>query len=343
MKKELSNRIKEQEIAEASLYPKFPYNMLLEVTNICNHNCIFCAHSKATRPVKTIDENLAKNILTQAFELGTREVGFYCCGEPLVDPKLETYIKFAKELGYSYTYITTNGALFNEQRIMTLIEAGIDSVKFSINAATKETYILVHGRDDFNKVLHNLKTFDCYRRKAGRKINLFVSSILCRYTLNDEFKLREMLSEYCDEIEMFYCVNQGGVMPEVNEYLSCEGVNVNGASLSGNKCFMPFNKLYVSCEGYMTICCTDFQNYLATADLNKDKLDVAWNSDIMVDVRRKFISEKYEGLMCERCLLNNRNKVVPLCPELATQVDLSNWDNGVKICERIEKYQKGEN
>lgn len=29
--------------------PPVPKNMLLEVTNICNHSCVFCANSKMKR------------------------------------------------------------------------------------------------------------------------------------------------------------------------------------------------------------------------------------------------------------------------------------------------------
>ena len=79
-------------------------------------------------------------------------------------------------MGYEYTYITTNGALMNEQRMKKLVIAGIDSVKFSINAANKNTCILTHGRDDFDMVYENLKRLFEYRKICGRSFKIFVSS-----------------------------------------------------------------------------------------------------------------------------------------------------------------------
>lgn len=119
-----------------------PKNMLLEVTNICNDCCIFCANQKSTRKRGFIEKELAKKILKEAYELGTRDVGFYATGEPLVNKDLEEYIRYAKELGYKYTYITTNGALMDKERAKSIIDAGIDSVKFSINASNKKDYLL---------------------------------------------------------------------------------------------------------------------------------------------------------------------------------------------------------
>lgn len=132
----MTNRIKKNfEDDNINLKPPFPDNMLLEVTNACNHSCIFCANSKFDRRRGYIDSELAKKILHEAHELGTENVGFYATGEPLMNQNLEEYIRYAKELGYLYIYITTNGALLTKERAKRLIEAGIDSIKISLNAA----------------------------------------------------------------------------------------------------------------------------------------------------------------------------------------------------------------
>ncbi len=132
--KGLKQRLCEYKNYEKDLILPIPKNMLLEVTNACNHKCIFCANSKSTKRQRIIDDKFAYRILKEAYELGTREVGFYGTGEPLINNNLEKYIKYAKEIGYEYTYITTNGALLTEERMKKIVESGIDSIKFSFNA-----------------------------------------------------------------------------------------------------------------------------------------------------------------------------------------------------------------
>ena len=109
-----------------------------------------CANSKGTKKRGIIDPEFAKRILKEAYDLGTREVGFYGMGEPLLDKNLEDYIAYAKMLGYEYTYITTNGALLSKERSEWLMDAGIDSIKFSINATNARDYQLIHGKDEFD-------------------------------------------------------------------------------------------------------------------------------------------------------------------------------------------------
>ena len=56
-----------------------------------------------------------------------REIGFYTTGEPFVYKGIEDIDK--KEIGYEYTYVSTNGALATPSRAKKVIESGIDSIK----------------------------------------------------------------------------------------------------------------------------------------------------------------------------------------------------------------------
>lgn len=46
----LMKRIEAKAIPIFTINPEFPTkNMLIELTNMCNHQCLFCANSKMTR------------------------------------------------------------------------------------------------------------------------------------------------------------------------------------------------------------------------------------------------------------------------------------------------------
>ena len=112
-------RLKKADRSELySLTPPFPKtNFLIELSNACNHACIFCTHQKMKRPVGRINKDFAYDILQQAYDLGTREVGFYATGEPFILPDLADYIRKAKDIGYTYVYLTSNGALATPERV----------------------------------------------------------------------------------------------------------------------------------------------------------------------------------------------------------------------------------
>ena len=146
---DLQERVNLKKAERGELYmlePPFPYtNFLVETSNACNHECIFCAHQKMRRKAGKIDTLFLYDILRQAYELGTREVGFYATGEPFLVPELPDYVRKAKETGYEYVYLTSNGALATPEKIRAVIDAGLDSIKFSINAPNRELYKFIHG------------------------------------------------------------------------------------------------------------------------------------------------------------------------------------------------------
>lgn len=328
----LKERIAQYTIIDKNLIPPFPKNMLIELTNICNHNCIFCANSKMTRKKGKIDEDFLFRILKEAFDEGTTEVGFYATGEPFVSKNLDVYVAKAKEIGYKYVYITTNGALATPERSREVIEAGVDSIKFSINAGTKDTYKSIHGKDEFDIVLNNLKYISDYRKKNNMNFKIFVSSIVTKYSESEKKLLEENLKDISDDIVFLNVANQGGMMYEINENLALEGDNY---LIKKMPCSLPFNSLHVTFEGYLTSCCIDFQNYLTVADLNKVSIKEAWNSDIFIELRKKHLENSIEGTLCYNCIYNKNESVDPLIPEHATFYDKDNFSKEMDIEKRF--------
>ena len=125
---DLQERVSLKKADRKELYclePPFPKtNFLMELSNACNHACIFCTHQKMQRKVGFMDKSFAFNILQQAYDLGTREVGFYATGEPFLINDLADYVAKAKEIGYTYVYLTSNGALATPKKVKEVIDSG---------------------------------------------------------------------------------------------------------------------------------------------------------------------------------------------------------------------------
>jgi len=288
--------------------PPFPKNMLIELTNRCNHRCSFCFSSFSTRKKGNINPKLLVSILKEAYKLGTREVGFYLTGEPLLFKNIEQYIKLAKETGYDYIYITTNGALASCSKVKGLISAGLDSIKLSINAATRETYKAIHGKDDFDRVVGNLKQIKSYRDRNHLKFNIGVGYVLSDASYREKEYAKNTIGKLVDDLVFSKKGNQGGYM---NDKGSLQ-------ILSSLPCSMLFNRFHVSHEGYFTLCCVDYQNYLAVSDLNRISLKDAWGSKLAVDMRNRHLSANITGTLCHNCISGKNSAIEPLVEEYAT-------------------------
>ena len=132
-----------------SVRPPFPKAALVELANLCNHSCVFCPIEKMTRKGRHIDRQLLERVLLEAYRLGTRELGFYGGSEPFVSKQLEHFIEFSKTTGFEYVYISTNGSIPSKDRMSSVLDSGLDSIKFSVNGGDRESYLAVHGKDDF--------------------------------------------------------------------------------------------------------------------------------------------------------------------------------------------------
>ncbi|MBQ3669888.1 MAG: radical SAM protein [Treponema sp.] len=314
---DLQERVNLKKANRTELYtlePPFPYtNFLVETSNACNHECLFCAHQKMKRKVGKIDSEFLYNVLQQAYDLGTREVGFYATGEPFLVKELPDYIKKAKEIGYEYVYLTSNGSIATPEKIRAVIDAGLDSIKFSINAPNRELYEFIHGHDDFDTVMEHLRYLNQYRKESGRNYKIYITGILTRFTepyKDDYFKVFYGLA---DQIVFKYVYNQGGYMPEIDTLLKCYS---DGEAF--RRCNLPFDAICVTCEGYLSVENADFENMLVVADLNKVSLKDGWYGEKMKEVRRMFLDDKLCGTLCDGCVHHSLRPAKPLMPELST-------------------------
>ena len=330
----LQDRVRMKKANRANLYtlhPPFPKsNFLLELSNACNHSCLFCAHQKMKRKVGKMKPEMVESALRQAYALGTRECGFYATGEPFIVPELPKYIALAKKIGYTYVYLTSNGSLATPEKIRAVIDAGLDSIKFSINAPERKLYKFIHGKDDFNTVVKHLKYLNAYRAKTGRRYKIYVTGILTRFTEPLKDLYFKKFGKLADQIVFKNVYNQGGYMPEIEHLLKCEDDHE-----TRRRCNLPFDAICVTQEGYLSVENADYENMLIVGDLNKQTLKQAWYGKKMQEVRKMFMSDCLEGSICDCCVHHSDAPAAPLMPEYATPND--DIFNDRLVRERIKK------
>jgi len=306
--------------------PAIPKNMMVELSNACNHACIFCTNPHMQRKIGRINTELLSKVMVEAYQLGVREIGFYTTGDPFIHKDLEKFTREAAAIGYEYLYISTNGALATPDRAKAVIDAGMSSIKFSVNAGTRETYQLIHGRDDWDKVMEHIRFIAEYRKTLDRPLKLFATCVVTQQNAHETELLRAELQDVVDDIFFIDCGNQSGQMVAAETLLRpIEGLNNNPAGKG--ICPLPFNRLHLTCEGYLTMCCVDYQNYLAVADLNTHSLKDAWLSPDFVQMRQRHLDQKLEGTLCGNCWNNRCDAIAPVLPQLAAEIDFAGLYN----------------
>lgn len=277
----------------------------LELSNVCNHKCLFCPHSKMKRKAHYMDEKLAFRLIEEAGRLGIPKISFYMNNEPFATKDLHKYIRKAKEEGIKYVYLNTNGSLASPDKLMVCFDAGLDSLKFSINAGSRETYKLIHGRDDFDKVIENLKFAYRYCKENHPAARVISSFVVTKYT-RDEMDLHyENIRKYLDDFAFFYAQTyQGQMVDEIKDLhveFETELPHTKQSAITP-PCDLLWTSLNVSCEGYLVLCCGNVDNDLAIEDLNTKRIKEAWHSERMQEIRRKHLDNNLYGTPCQRCI-----------------------------------------
>ncbi|MFN0043431.1 MAG: radical SAM protein, partial [Alphaproteobacteria bacterium] len=188
------------DVERRSTTPPLPAKIGIEINNSCNHKCFFCQNPTMVRPRRVMDDAMVVRVLREAYDAGIRQVSFYSGGEPFLNRQLPAYVAEAKKLGFDYVYLSSNGGKAVSARLEPVLEAGVDSIKFSVNAGDRETYALVHGHDEFEDVMRNIAFVSDYRRRTGKLKRLFVSFVETELSRGGFETLQNRVGPLVDEV-----------------------------------------------------------------------------------------------------------------------------------------------
>lgn len=305
---------------QLSTLPTVPKDMLFDLTNGCNHACYFCNNPHQQRKISRMPKDVGFRVMKEAVDAGVEEIGFYNTGDPFVSTDLEAFVEEANRLGYKYIYVTTNGALAMPDRAKKVIDAGLDSIKFSINAGSRETYKTVHGKDDWDAVIAHLEWISEYRKTLDRPFYLAVSYVQTRLTESEAPAFKERFSDLVDEIVVYECHDQVGQMAGTEELLAANHLPPRNEMYSGI-CSSPFKRAHITSEGFMTLCCVEYENYAAVEDMRDMSFLDAWHSQRFQATRKKHIDGDLSGTICDGCWFGNKADFEPINPALAHKAD----------------------
>jgi radical SAM protein with 4Fe4S-binding SPASM domain len=258
-----------------------------------------------------IDVKLLNRLLNEAYEMGLRRVGLYTIGEMFLCKEVSTHIANAKQIGYEYIYSDTNGMFADRENLEKVINAGLDSIKFSINAGTRETYRMIHGHDSFYDVLKNLKICSELKGKLNEELKIMVSYIVTKQNENEIEILNDLVRPYITEDMMVHPMSPSPFCRYGNNVTHLLPMSMARYKIS-SPCEMVLNRIHVTYDGYLTACCQDFNQDLLLADLKKTSLKEAWSSPNAVSFRKAHLNNDLVGTLCYNCVHETFKEYFPL-------------------------------
>ena len=142
----------------------------LDLTDRCNNKCPLCIYHDTNTEKKFIPFEKAKEIITDAYEMGSKAITFAGGGDPTCHPKLEDLILHSKAGGME-TALFSNAYEMSDSLIKTIADQ-CTWMRVSLDADGPAIYKKTHAMDKeaFDQVISNVGKITKQARDSGSGI-----------------------------------------------------------------------------------------------------------------------------------------------------------------------------
>ena len=292
-----------------------PEAVKIEVASVCNQRCKFCNVGNGNSG-KFMSLEQFKLIAGKCKEAGIKEIGLFYLGESTLHPDLSDMIKYCKDIGVEYVFLTTNGTAVSDWKIwLQYIEAGLDSLKFSVNFYDEDDYYKNTGIKDgwmrqyINiRCVYNFIANDRLSKSPKYKTKIYASYIERETQEEDEIMknyIKNFIKPLVDECYELPLYNQA-CFKRTHKYVGNMGRL--GNLVNPIPCWGVFRKPNITVDGHMTLCYFDFESEFICGDLKEQSFMECWNSKFAQELRQQHINNEIIHPRCKKCLdINNLN------------------------------------
>lgn len=282
-----------------------PKSCKIEITAECNYRCGFCV--KSLRPDDgQMDRALYSRLIRELREAGVEELGVFYIGESFTCKWLPDAIREAKDVGFPYVFLTTNGSACTEKNLRAVFDAGLDSLKFSMNFADAQQMsdvAQVSGRL-YDKAISNIKAARRLRDEGGYKCRLYASSIA--FDGEQGEKMRALVREIEPYVDEHYWLPLYGMSGAAKEF-GWKPRQGNPGRLDAMReplpCWAVFTEAHITKDGLLAACCfgSGIGGDLVMADLKEVSFEEGWNSPEFQRLREAHLSMDVSTTACKDC------------------------------------------
>jgi MoaA/NifB/PqqE/SkfB family radical SAM enzyme len=289
--------------------PPCPRSVKIELTSQCNYRCGFCAHRLRLKDRGEMTWALYTRLVGEMVDAGVEELGLFFIGESFMCTWLPNAIGYAKSRGIKYVFLTTNGSLATPERVTACMDAGLDSLKFSMNYADEAQFKSIAQVKPklYQDSLGNLREAKRIRDENRYSCRLYASSI--RFDGEQQEKMQAMVDQivpYVDEHYWLPLYSMGSLSEQRERELGYRPTAGNQGRLEALReplpCWSLFTEGHITHDGKLSACCFDAGDRWIMADLNEVSFSEGWNSEAFARLREAHLRRDVSGTICEACV-----------------------------------------
>jgi len=287
-------RYRYETFPQRKILDNFPPCLQIEPTSVCNYRCVFCYQidedftRKGSGHMGVMSLDIFKRIVDEA--AGRCEaITLASRGEPLICPRIEEMLQYASGK-FLALKLNTNAWFLDEGKCHAILQADMNTVVFSADAASEPTYSQFRVGGTLDRVLKNVKRFREIQTKHYPKSRTItrVSGVQVPDTPD------------LDEMEKFW----GDLVDQVAfvKYNPWENTYEQPINDIGTPCSDLWRRMFVWWDGIVNPCDVDYKSTMAVGRLTEKSLGDLWRSDGYQQLRDRHAGQqRAQCSPCNRC------------------------------------------
>ena len=266
----------------------YPFYVKIETTDTCNLKCPGCHDDTVERKNKFLNFSIYKELIDRLKNY-LLEVSLYDQGEPLIDPLIIDYIKYANKNNIGTVVSSHFSMRLSHNKLTNLINSGLDYLIVAIDGITQETYEKYRVGGNLDLALTNLrKILEIRNNMHSRKPFIEWQMIDFNFNKSQQNQARILAKQM--GVDAFVLKTDGYSIKLPDTYVRT------------HNCPIPWFSFAVECDGLVSACLRKDDEHLYAGDLNKASIIEIWNSASFQRIRQLPISnDEAKKYLCMHC------------------------------------------
>lgn len=328
---EMSNLSSEDIFLELeSFRSKEPVLFNFETTNNCNMRCIMCPRTTLMdRRITYISDDNFDMVLDQIkphkkealsefwdlirdeyeideeersensfyFYVVSRCVILHGFGEPIIDPSIVKRVQSCTDRDIP-TYFSCVPANIRMERVIALMEAGLDVLKFAVDALDDETQKSIRGkRNNFTQAFKAILEVLEYKKKHPEIKTKIVLTLIALSQTEQHAGLHQEFMELWENYPVYAYIKT----QDNRWYFKKEEDYKPRSHYELQYCEFPWTSLTVMSNGVVVPCTQDYNTEIHLGNIHEESLKDIWNGEKYEEFRKAHISGDFSKCASAKC------------------------------------------
>ena len=282
-----------------------PYELHLELTNLCNANCVFCPYQFQTRSTQFMSDEVFEKAVSDYVRCGGGSVGLTpIVGDALIDPRFLERVRYLRSRPeIDRIWLITNAILLDKHGVDNVLNSGISAITISTSGYDEATYKRIYRSTAYQRHRRNVQELVELNSKRADPIPITIGLRVDR-PLRDVMKDPDFqpILKHHPGIDFTWSFTSAG--GRITREALPAGMRLRVVSSRKEPCVQLYNGPIVLADGTVMACscvaAIDATQDLGVGNVLEGELSSIWTSPRVKQLRDDFAAGTL-GKTCASC------------------------------------------